>query len=480
MRLTQPLLLPPVFRYWKDFGAGHQRRMPHFKWWRHTWKRIIARKEIADHTLKPEQLPPGSRIMNGEDFMIGHIDAMPEELIRLKNEKVIYDHPWPYNVKIDPIKGQPAMRVYDINTRFYVPREDCQVLTNTLLESDKLEARPVVEPNDEQLKMADRHYKWSTTGDNVLVRQPKKREYPKINLDPRARYGIAKERAEVNVLLSLQSFCQTILASHLSHQGEMEKLESILERRSLAFPKCVAPFERQNKRFSMDLCVDNLSIGNIALPLLNTNPESTRERKPINIHPRSWKSLLEPTQKYVPDFSFSLPKKANPHTILLASRIKREHRDENDMLARSMIHSFGLASQIARLKAFEGHMSKVSEESNQASPVLLDPLGVPGVNDEDLLEQPIVLQSIGYDLTLGQFHFMRYQLNTLNFDDTKEDRIKNQAWYSGPIHDLRDVLRYYLDFQAFDSLEDRRQIGNAKRVRHVEEIPAAAAAAGAK
>lgn len=443
--------------------------MPQFKYWRHTLKRIIARKDLPDHTLKPEQLPPGSRLMDAEDFMRGPIDAMPDELLRMKNEKIIFDHPWPFNAHLDIVKGQPPIREYNIGVRFFAPFEDGQVLTNTLLESEKLEAQPLVEPTEQQLEVAKRHYDWSTRSDSVLVRLPRKREFPKINLRPDLKFGLPKDRQEVNVLSSLQSLSQTILANHIYQQGETSRLDELLDRRSLAFPRCVAPFQRQNNKMSLDLCVDYLSLGSHPLPLLNPNPESTRGRELVNIHPRSWKSLIEQTHNYVPDWSFSLPRDIHLHTILLASRIKRAHRDENEMTVRSMIHSFGLASQFVRLRAFESHVSRVSEESDQASAVLLDPLNVPGVNDKDLLERPIVLQAIGLDLDMGQFHFMRYQLNTLNFNDTDKNRIKNQAWYSGPVCDLRDVLRFYVDFQAFGSLADR-QMESAKRIRHIETV----------
>lgn len=478
MRLTQPLCLPPVFRFWKDFGAGRQRRMPHFKHWRHVWRRIIARKEIPDHTLKPEQLPPGSIIMDAEDFMTGPIDAMPAEILKMKEEQIVYDHPWPFNVKLDAIRHQKPIRKYTMYTRFFVPAEDSQALSNTLLEPEALEAKPLVEPNDEQYETAMRHYTWSTKGDSVLVRQPAAFEFPFINRRPMAKYGVTKERKEFNVMSSLHSLTQTILASHLKEQGKHDALDLLMNQRSLAFPRCQALYERQNVEMSLHLTIDNLSIGNAPLPLINTNPESTREREPIDLHPRSWKSLLEPTNMYSTNWTFSLPKNVHLNTIMLASRIKRQHR-ENEMMARAMIHSFGLTSQFARLRAYESQMSRVSGESSQASAVLLDPLTVPGVNDKDLLEQPIVLQTIGLDLDSNQFHFMRYQLNTLKFDDTIKDRIKNQAWYSGPISDLRDVLRFYLDFLTFDSLaaSSGRQIENAKRIRHTETAKQGAQAA---
>lgn len=453
MRLTQVLHGPPVFHFWKDFGAGKKRRIPYFKQWKSLWRSEIARKKVADHTLSLDKLPSGSRIMQAEDFMDGPIDALPDELIRRKNEKIIYDHPWPYNVQLDPIKSQKLMYCYTIDSRFFVPRHDSQVLTNTILETDQLEACPPIEPTADHIETIERQYDWATKGDSVLVRLPRKREWPKINIRPSAKYGLTKERKEVNIMNTMYDYTQTILAKYYHELGNREKLGEILARRFLAYPHCQVPFERESQNINLDLFIDSMSLSHSPLPQIATNPQETRNREPVNIEPRSWKSILEKSRQYSPAWSFTLPPNAHLHTIQLASRIKREHRDADEMLARSLIHAFGLTGQFARLRAYEksARLNRTNESNKQASCVLHDPMGFREVDDKDLLDQPIVLQTISYDFQMGNFHFMRYQLNSLKFDDKNPERVKNQAWHSGPISDLGQALRYYLDFQSCDS-----------------------------
>lgn len=448
MRLSLVLYSPPRFHFWKHFGAGKKRRIPFYKHWWHSWRNIIWRRPINDQTLSAQQLPPNSRILNAEDFMQGPIDALPDEIIKMKNEKVVYDHPWPFNVKLDPIKNQELMYNYSIDTRFYFPRQDCQVLSNTIVDADKLEANCPIELTDEHLNAIKRQYEWATKNDSVLVRLPRKREWPKVNLKPLASYGISKERQEMNVMNSLNDFSQTLLAQHHKKQRNLDELNELLSRRSIAFPRCQVPFERDNKKINLDLTIDFLSIGDSPIKVINPNPESTRGKEPIDIHPRTWRSLIELTRNYQPNWCFSLPKNSYLHTIQLASRIIRDHRDEDEMLARSIIHAHGLTSQYARLRNYEKNEINRSGESKHSSTVLQDPLEFSRVSDEDLLERPIVLQTIGFELPLGNFHFMKYQLNTTKFDDSNRNRVKNQAWYSGPINDLREALRFYLDFQG--------------------------------
>lgn len=409
------------------------------------------RKKVADHTLPLESLPPGSRLMDAEDFMVGHIDAMPEELIKIKNERIVYDHPWPFNIQLDPIKNQERVYNYTIHNPFYTPQVDCQVLTNTIIEDDPLEAHPPIEPTQQHFESVLRQYEWSTGGDNVLVRLPRKREFPKINIKPTAKYGLTTERQEMNVLNSMFDFSQNLMTQYYHAEQNTETLKEILHRRFIAFPHCQVPFKRQDKKINMNLCIESMSLAESPLPLINQNPSSTKEREPAKMAARSWRSTLEQSNRYSPDWSFTLPRNSYLHTIQLAGRIKRDHR-EGELLARSVIHAFGLTCQVARLQSYGLHMTKSGQEvSNLGSYILQDPLKYAAeLDDKDILEQPIVVQTIAFELPKGQFHFMRYQLNTTKFDDTNERRVKNQAWYSGPISDLTEALRYYLDFQAFN------------------------------
>lgn len=454
MRLTSVLNSPPRFHYWKEFGAGRKRRIPYYKMWWNTWRNIIFRKEMPDHTLQLSQLPPGSRLMDAEDFMKGPIDMMPEDLIKFKEEKILYDHPWPFNVQLDAIKNQERMYCYQISSRFFKPRVDSLVLTNTLLETDQMQANPPIEPTEENIEIIQRQYDWARKGDSVLVRLPKKRTFPKINIKPMATFGVSKERQETNILNSIYDYTQSLMAQHHHSLNNNETLNELLHRRLIAFPKCQVPFSRQEGKLNLELCIDSMSISNSPLPLVEPEPLRTKEKEPITIKPRSWKSVLEQTNNYSPDWTFTLPRNSFPHTIQLAGRIKRDHRDTDEMLARCIVHAFGLTSQFANLQGYENYlMTRSGEEiSNKGSIILQDPLKYAAeLCDKDLLDRPIVLQTIGFDLFTEHFYFMRYQLNTTKFDDTNESRVKNQAWYSGPISDLSEVLRYYLDFQAFSS-----------------------------
>lgn len=456
MHLTQVLNAAPVFRYWKHFGAGLKRRQPNFKQWKYKWYAHIDRRKIPDHTIPRDMLPPGSRIMEAEELLEGPIEAMPDEIIRMKQEQIVYDHPWPYNAKLDPIKEQQLMYCYDIDTRFFKPRDDCLVLTNTILESDSLEAHPPLEPTNEHMDYLKRHHDWASGKDSVLVRLPNKRTYPKINLRPRASYGLTQERTESNLLSIMSNYAQALLTKHYHELGDKNKLNAILNQRSLSHPHCQVPFEREpGKRINLNLFIDSMLISKEPLPMIDPEPTRTKQIQPLDIRPRTWRSLLEQTRGYSPSWSFALPRNAHLHTIHLNAQIKREHRDVNEMLARSIVHAFGLASQFARLQA----LAAATVPANLGSPttdfhascILQDPLGVRQVNDKDLLDKPVVLQTISYDHHRGEFDFMRYQLNTVNFDDNNPARVKNQAWHSGPISDLDKALRYYLDFQSFDA-----------------------------
>ena len=458
-----------MFRYWKHFGAGLQKRQPNFKMWRHVWIADIARRKIPDHTLPLDMLPPGSRLMEAEDLLEGHIDDMPAQLLEKKHaNKLVYDHPWPYNVQLDPVNSQEQFHCYNWESRFYTPRDDCQVLTNTIIETDLLEAHPPLEPSAEHIDYIKRQYQWATKDDSVLVRLPLDRapQWPKMNIRPRASYGLTKDRIETNIMNTMASYAQTVLAKYYHEQADREKLDEILTNRSLAYPHCSVPFERDNNRkIHMDLLIDSIMIGKKSLPLINAQPDDTRQREPIDIKPRTWRSLLPQSKNYSPSWSFTLPQHANLHTIQISSRIKRKHRDADEMLARSMVHAFGLASQYARLQAVYKDSIDSGSIDNHASNVLQDPLSIRQVNHKDLLDQPVVLQTIGYDHILGSFLFMRYQLNTLNFDDNNPARIKNQAWHSGPISDLEQAFRYYLDFLTFDSSMVTRMISDLERER---------------
>lgn len=407
---------------------------------------------MADHTLSLDKLPAGSRIMEAEDFMEGHIDALPDEILRKKSENVVYDHPWPYNVQLDTQKHQPQIHYYDMEKRFFVPREDGLVLTNTVLETDKLEARPPVEPTGEHMDHVQRLYDWALEKDSVLIKLPRKRIWPKMNIKPHATRGIAKERKEFNVLNMMFDYSQGLITKHYNEMKDQQRVGDILGRRTVSFPHCHAPFERENRVLSLELTIDSMSIGKSPLPLIDTNPRETCNMEPLDISPRSWRSILEQTRFYQPVYSFTLPRNAHLHTILLASRIKRDYRDPDEMLARSLVHAFALSSQVARLRAYEqsAEIKRTDNSNGVASCILEDPLAVRQVNDKDLLDQPIVVQTIGYEHPNENFYFTRYQLNSLKFDDKNPRRVKNQAWHSGPISDLTQALRYYLDFHSFD------------------------------
>lgn len=453
MKLSPILGLPPKFHFWKDFGAGKKKRMPVYKWWHDHYRGKIEREKPDDYTLKPEQLPPGSRLMDAKDFMQGHIDLMPDELIKLRDEgKELWDHPWPFNVRLDPIKSQDLVHHYNLETRFYVPREDCLVLTNTILETDSMQANPPFEMNPEQVEIARRHLNWAMQGDSILAKKPRRRQMPRIDQKPRRDIGIHKHRSEMNTMSSLSDITQLVLAQHLQQTGDKSMLDDLFMRQSLCFPKCNVPLRRSDRLMNLDLCIDSLSLSNEPLPVINSKLEETKSKAAVDIKPRSWKSILEKTRSYSPDWSFSLPTKSNLHTIQLCSRIRRDYRDPDEMFARAVVHSFGLAYQFGRFKEYakllqshqDGHSSK------QGSVILQNPLNHQELQHKNALERPIVLQAIAFDQFQNLFHFLRYQLNTTSFDDQDESRLKNQVWYSGPVEDLEQVLRYYLDFQSFN------------------------------
>lgn len=460
MKLTQPLYVVPRFRFWKDFGAGKKRKITFYRYWKLQWRMHFFREKVEDHTLKIDELPAGARIFEAEDFMLGHPDMMPDEIKKVKHEKTVYDHPWPFNVSVDPIANQTPHHFYNINTRFFVPRDDALTMTNTVLVNDRFEARPPIEPTEEHVEIAQRAFDWATQGDANMTRLPKKKVFPHINLHPRVTYGLSKERKEINVLNSMMDLTHTILTQHNHQSNNKLEVRELLERRNINYPQCNVPYDRDGKKMLLDLCIDSLSLSKDPLRLFDSKPEETRNVNPVDISPRTWRSILEKNRAYTPDWSFALPHNAFPHTIQLASRILRNYRDPNEMLARAMVHAFGLTSQFARIR-----QKLQNDKSSAAAPrqddtrgthstlILNDPLEeddrVVAVNNLDILPEPVVLQAIGLEIDSGLFHFLRYQLNTIKFDDNNDRRVKNQAWYSGPIpaQDLQEVLRYYLDFQ---------------------------------
>lgn len=423
MRLTPVLRLPPVFHYWKDFGAGKKRRITVYRYWRRVWKLDIGRTPIEDFTLTKDQLPPGSRILDAEDIVNASVAAMPDDIIRSKNEpKTVFDHPWPFNYEANPMRTKTPYYFYSIASRFFVPRDDSLVLTNSVMMNDQMKAGPIFEPTDEHLEMVQRQYDWATKGDNILNKLPRVWKLPGLNRKPTRTYGIHKERQETHVLNSLDELSQTFLAQHYHAKTDhTDKLDQMLRRRSIAFPLCNASIVRQSETTVFNLCIDLMSTSNIPIQAIDPNPESTREMVPVDIAPRTWKSLLEKSRLYPTNWDYHFPSDACPHTIYLASRTNRIHRDNDEMLARCLIHAFALSSQIGRLRSM-----------------------------------PVVLQVVGFDLNLNSFHFLRYQLNTLEFDDSNPSRIKNQAWYSGPIKDLGDAFRFFLDFNQSTKCEDLR------------------------
>lgn len=399
MRLTQILNLPPKFHFWKDFGAGKKRRIGYYKNWWNIWRHEIAKKKIIDHTLPASSLPPGSRLME------------PEEFMREPYRNIVYDHPWPYNYEMDTMLEKKHCYNYTIDTRFFTPKIDCQALTNTLLESDELEANPPFELAKEDIDNVQRQYDWSINQDSVLTRLPRLREWPKINIRPVSKYGPSKERQETNVLNSMLDYSHTLLAKYYHQQKDQEKLNEILSRRSTAFPRCNVQAIRDNEEFCLNLIIDSLTVSKAPLPLIEPNPNSTTQKNLIDISPRSWRSVLEKSKQYSLENSLVLPPEVYPHTIQLASRIKRVHKDPGDLMARCMVHAFGTAFQYK--------------------------LNYP-------ISEPVVVQAIGFELPSAEFYFMRYQLNSTDFNGP----IKNQAWCSKPISNVEEAMRYYLDFQA--------------------------------
>lgn len=449
MRLTPVLNIPPVFHFWKDFGAGKKRRIPFYQIWKKRWRLDVGRREIRDYTLRADQLPAGSRVLDAQDFMTCHIDSLPDDIIEAKNKRIIYDHPWPFNVKIDDYKDRTPYYSYKIENRFFVPREDGLVLTNTVLMEDQMKAKPPIEPTEDHLAVVRRQYKWATQGDSILIKLPRVREFPKMNKKLPRVFGSSEERKEVHVLSSLADISQTILAQHYSKNKDCdEQLNELINRRSLAFPHCATPINRQSEILVLDLCLDTLSLSKSPIKPLNSNPSQTRDIAPVDISPRTWRSLIEKNRDYPNNWTFTLPRRAFPHTVQIGSRIKRFQREEDEMLARSLVHAYGLTTQYARFRALE---NQETDESNRSTLVLQDPQDVVVPHDNDILKDPIMLQVIALQQRSNSFHFLRFQLNTLKIDDSNPNRIKNQAWYSGPISDIDQVFRYYLDFQAYHS-----------------------------
>lgn len=472
MRISPVLGLPPKFHFWKDFGAGKKKRMPVYKWWHDHYRGKIEREKPLDYTLKPDQLPPGSRLLDAEDFMRGHIDLMPDELIKKRDEKFVWNHPWPFDVRLDPIKSKDLIHHYNIESRFYVPRDDCLTLTNTVLETDAMQANPPFDICPEYVEIAQRHLDWAKQGDSILAKKPRKRQMPRLDRKPIREYGIHKHRVEMNTMISLADLTQTLLAKHLKAEGNSSMLDELLMRQALGFPHCNVVLTRSDRLMNLDLCIDSLSLSKRPLPVIDSNLEGTRAKAAIDIRPRTWKSILEQTRSYTADWSFSLPIESNLHTIQICSRIRRDYRSPDEMLARALVHSFGLAYQFDRFREYaklvqshqDGHSSK------QASVILQNPLNHRELDNKEALQRPIVLQAIAYDYGQDLFHFLRYQLNTTRFDDQNEARVKNQAWYSGPVGELEQVLRYYLDFQSFNSSMVDRILTSPKSQESHEDL----------
>jgi len=421
MRITKVLNGPPVFRFWKEFGEGKtlKKRQGYLPQWNYKWNFFVRRMEIADKTIPQEKLPPSSIVMDASDFMVGHIDALPEKLMKIKSgEKVVYDHPWPYNFVEDPMKNQEPIYHYTIDTRLFSPSEDVQHFTNTLIETDRMKAYPPLAPTDKDFDQLQRKIDWALHKDSVLVRLPGRREFPKINMRPNARYGITDERAESNLLKSVAHYSQTVLANHSFH--DKEKFNQYLKLLVLSYPHCKVLFERDSHKIGLDLFIDHMTVANDPIPPINPSPDSTISKELSDIRPRSWRSVIEKRRFYENEWSFKFPHGSFPRTIYLASRIKRDLPNE-EMMSRNIIHAYGLTRQLATLKEYK---------------------------------LPISLQVISYKLLpVKTFFFTRFQLNTLDFSG-----VKNQAWHSGPIEDVEEAFLYFLDFENVDSKVDDKML----------------------
>lgn len=426
MKLTIPLCSPPKFHFWKDFGAGfRRRRYPFHKYWNNYWKRSILNAKIRDERLQPDQLPENARVVKAEDLV--NIQ-LPET-----SNVEFYNHPWPFNIEEDHVEKRPKVYAYNHLTRFYRPEKDALTLTNTLMEpSLDVPCNPHLDLLTHELEIVNKRYLWSIKEDSSLFRLPRSKEYPRIDQRPRAKFGIPENRAELNVLTTLDDFVGTLIAQRC--QKINADLDNLISRRSISYPNSVVPLERDGHTINLCLSNDLVSLSKTPIPLMNQTPEVTLERPLVSIHPRSWRSILDETNQYYDNYKFRLPVDSHIHTLMLASRNLRI-LSEFESFAQSLMHAYGMATQMARLYKNAGPFVKRSPHSLLTSEI----------NNLDQLEKPICLQTIVYNVKTESFHFTRFQLNSIKLDSN----IKNQAWYSGPITNFEEVLKFWIDFHAY-------------------------------
>ena len=346
-----------------------------------------------------------------------------ESYLKMKKQNL---HQAPHTVFALPFysrRSDKALRAREktnarFNARFFNPKEDIENFTHTIIETESMLPNPPFEPQADHIDQMQRSIDWALSRDSVLVRLPRKREFPKVNIKPRAKYGIHSERAERNVLKSMASYSQEVLSRQtLEDKG---KFEGYLNLNSLSYPQCRLLLERDSHHIGLNLFIDHMTVSRDPLPIINPSPVETELKRITDIHPRTWRSLLEKTNNYSNDWSFKFPPRLHPRTIYLSARIKRDLPDE-EMLARNVAHAFGLTNQLAR------HCSH---------------------------ELPIVLQVISYRSQPKEaFFFTRYQLNTLEFG-----AMKNQAWHSGPVEDRSLAFSYFLDFENLDTSETFKEL----------------------
>lgn len=407
---------PPRFRFWKEWGAGKRRRIPYFKHWWNSWKHFEM-KEWPDHTINPSLLPANARIFNAQELMKLPVALMPDTIIQRKEDPVVYSYPWPFNVEQE-VKLQPAYH-YSNSTIFFKPLVDPQVLTNTILEQSKLRARTKVKVSDQELALINNNYRWIMRDDSCLSRLPLRMQFPFFNRRPVRDVGRPREQKETHMLNMLNDVSQTLASKYYNEVEDDDSISRLLDKRSIPFPNCQVPINRDDLLIHLDLTVENLTISSKPLGVVNKSPEKTEDIELVSIKPRSWKSLMEQSCDYDTDTTFTVPPGSYPNLVQLAARINRTYKS-NELMARLMVHLHGVGLQFARQNTFD---------------------------------KPLVLNGCAFDAQKENFHFMKYQLNTLDYSG-----IKNQAWYSGSIKSIDKALKYYLSFHTEITTEEEPEV----------------------
>lgn len=377
-----------------------------FRQWRRTffWKSKVTVEEI------PVPIASGYSAVDANEFVTEH------------REKWIHPEIWPYEKKYE--KGSPDDPAYkpimahhfNRSTTIYEGFKGAMNFSNTVMEGEdnlpscisSLEDNITIE--DKFISLLEKRLQFAYEDDCLLTKTRKVRKWPRLDIKPRFGFGTPVSRTEGNVLNSFYDVSQLWI----------NKYHHLIDRRRLNYPTVLVPFVRDNQLITLDLSCDFVTLvqkssDNYLTPIFDKSefyeePSKTLDKKLISIHPCNWEICFDKTHWYSTDFAWSLPPKDQVHTIYLTdSRFRIKKFVDRFAKAKALMFCYGYGAAQFRLK--HGNWNDHEDRINY-----------------QILEKPILVNSVFTNLSKNSVGFCTFQLNTTDFNSD----VKNQVWFNGP------------------------------------------------